>query len=1199
MKPRVIIKGIINYIFAMVFAGIFALFLNANVGWFILLALIMAPILSVFFAWLSSRMLEAECEMEEALLSKGDKCNMTIRIHNASLFPTPPIDIALTNEPGIRSKEPNILVSVISRAGKSLEVDFQARLCGPWNVGIDTIRVTDYLGLFSFPIKRADYTTLKKRVAVIPDIAEISAKDDNIMRAMQLSLHADDSEETVESQLNTFGGFPGYDSRDYVPGDPLKRINWKQSAKRNRLLVRLDEELASQSIGLVLDSVFKQDEIDVHSFTSMPQYRDCPGDEIAPRIAEDAVENALGIMQVLVRRDYTVNFYVRMQEEFLRYDIEDEKDLENISLELAYYSFSRNAGISRFPKEEVLKNGSGAFLFSTPNSCDEASRALEAAGDTLYTTIYSAVDESKKQFASGDFYSWGDVNTDKRSTERGNTLQSTRAGMTMKVEPAWKEKVLTAVKTSIVPYLLALLLSTSMFAVFEIPFLSHWTLWQALTGVGIFALCEYVRKHKIIGGMLVTILVMTLLSSAARIVFTRDYGLDYMHWFMSGGESVATTSKYLLTLLMVFTTFFALVCFYFVKVLYRTSFLMLVSLLPSVTYVKVMQDIDMTPVVLITVLNIAAFLLNNRTRRDKGKRIVGQVSGLVSLGIYLLILVLVGLAAPKEEDAKYYYIFESLFLGGNVSEELPEEYSTMSEYSGNADGFNELNNRKLYEISASDVSSTLYLKRQNFDLYDFENNRWYSSGVFSTPSIAVEDWAEERRFASISHLSEALKCVEEYEPGFLAKYHMERAVNDYESETKLLYVTTTNFPSEAYIIPENTLQLEVINNTNDDRSWTYITQNGEFQRLSGFLHRDLTYNISYYDEELARSKWISLGCSNMDSAASLEMFEEMIEILEQHQEEEHLWTAQLHKSMLLQAIAYNDICAENTALIPESVRELALEITRDCTYDWEKAQALVQYFKDNDFVYDLDYRAPNDSVEYFLFKGKIGTCSDYASAFTLMARSAGLTVRYAEGFVPKQEYTGQYIVRTDCGHAYPEVYIQNVGYVVYESTNPARYADGNNQSGGFFSYFMTAGFRLLLIITIICAVILFLLFLHMIVAPLCREAYFIQKLRKIAPSQAIVLMYKRLRDVHFVNNIPNARVCTPYEYAEAFEKRVNFDISRLIYLLEQGSYSPASLTNGDKQQTEEIYRDAKAAIKEMRRKERKEKYSRMKGRKND
>ena len=93
----------------------------------------------------------------------------------------------------------------------------------------------------------------------------------------------------MDSHGFAFGGFPGYDNREYVPGDPLKRINWKQSAKRNKLLVRLDDEMAARAIHVVLDSVFEKHKVNVERAARMHQYRDLAEDEILPKIAEDAV----------------------------------------------------------------------------------------------------------------------------------------------------------------------------------------------------------------------------------------------------------------------------------------------------------------------------------------------------------------------------------------------------------------------------------------------------------------------------------------------------------------------------------------------------------------------------------------------------------------------------------------------------------------------------------------------------------------------------------------------------------------------------------------------------------------------------------------------------------------------------------------------------------------------------------------------
>ena len=1160
MKKRVIVKGIINYIFAMVFAVIFALFLDANVGWFIVLTLLLAPLMSVFLAWLASRMLRFSCEMEEALLSKGDICTMQVSVQNRSIFPTPPIDVQLTNEAGARCENPRLLVTVLPKAVKEFEVVFHARISGLSMVGIEGARVTDYLGLFSFPIKGIEYSSLQQKVAVIPNMAEISARDDNLVKVMQSSLQADDSDDTVENSGQTFGGFPGYDNREYVPGDPIKRINWKQSAKRNKLLIRLDDEMASKAVNVVLDSVFHMDAVDVKTVSFLQQYQGLRADEILPKVAEDAVENALGIMRVLIRHGYTINFYAYMEGSFCRYELADELDLDAVRLELAYYSFSKE-DVARIPMEDTAFQDK-VSMFSTPNSYEDAYVALEGQTDAFYTNIYSVLEEAKKHNSEDVMVSLKEVQEQKEEKKK-----------------PW-EKVASVLAPLVIPYLLALLLSISVFGVFKIPVMSWWTVGQAFVCAGVIGFCEFVRKHRLLGTLLIAVAGVGDLLVVLRLIGMGGNMLTYTYWFVSGGDEIESTFAYLMTLILIFTVFFAMVIYYFNRILYRTSFLMLVSLIPFVIYVKVMLEIDMVQVVFITVLNVAAFLVNNRTRRDAGKRIVGYKSGLVSFGLYALLFVLIGLAVP-EMETKYYYMFENAFLGGNVSERVPQEYSEMSEHSGNADGFNEMNNRKLYTITNVQPGTDLYMNRQVFDWYDFKKDYWVPSEGYGSLQWPAE-WEEDWSVRNLELLIKAFRRTQELEPELLAAYGMDKvleAMPDVASDRKVLNVEALNFQSEAYITPPDTVKVEVLRNDNFAMQNTLVTDQGIFYMENLLLDKDVEYAVVYYDEAAVRKAWMSAGGTNFDMATLLSLLYDVGLSLEQNGEKELAETVYKYYLEAYQAIGYQEECAENTAQIPEAVRELALEITKDCTYDWEKAAALQNYFRENGFVYDLDYDAPDDSVEYFLFKGKTGTCSDFASAYVLMARAAGLIVRYTEGFVPDVEYNGDYVVRTNNGHAYPAVYIPGVGYVVYEATIPARYNYGNRFGGGMMMYVLTVLFRIVYVFAMVSLAIVALLFVNGFAAPYIREKYFLSKVKKSAPGQAVVLLYRRLQQRHAKDILKKGGINTPYEYAERFEGVFGYDISELALLVETAVYAEGFVSEEQRGKAGTLYQEALEAIK--------------------
>ena len=1148
-----LIKGIISYVIALMLAVVFGLFLDANVGWFILLTLIMAPLISVFLAWISSHTLEVACHMEEALLSKGDKCSMEIVIRNKSIFPTPPMEVLLTQSAGAKYEGDKWLVSVMSRNSQSLSAVFVAKICGKSQVGVESILVTDYLGLFTFRAKSVDYDSLKKNISVIPDTADIGPKDEAVIKVMQTSLHMDDSDDTVDGGQFAFGGFPGYDNREYVPGDPLKRINWKQSAKRDKLLVRLDDEMAAHSVNVVLDSVFDVTHFNMYEIAPLVQYRDLEQQEIIPTIAQEAVENALGITQVLVRQNYTVNFYAVIDGHFVKYEVADDVDLEHVRVELASYEFSVKQDVPRLPLTDAdFKDRVG--IFSTPNEYSDAEAVLDAESNSFYTTVYSAVEEAKKLGTEGGMHLQPE--SKKPQTESGD-----------------RQKLVATLSSLVIPYFLSLFLSTVVFSTFDIEIFSWWTLAQMLVCAGIMVLCEFVREHKLAGTVVLVVLVSVLLYVWTAIMYSIGY-INYIKWFISAGDAVETTTASLFTLLIIFTVFFGLVVYYFTKISYRTSYLLLTSMIPLILYVKVMKPVNMTQVVFITVFNVAAFLVHLRTGRDKDKKIIGYISGLVSYGLYAVLFIMTGLWLP-EAETKYYYVFEEAFLGGNATEPIPGEYSQLAQYSGNADDFNKMSNRKLFVVTGQAVSQPLYLKRQTFDVYNYNMDRWEPSYMYSRPFHDLEKWQKNNGLKQLGQLLNVLKDAKENHPEILEKYGINYIPETGEITPKNIWVQATNYANATYVTPPGTVDVYV--DYQEGFIEVYVTYEDVFMPKKGLVGAIQQYNIRYYDEEDLRAQWLACGGANLNYDTALSLMNDLRWAYGDHAVYSSVIEQFLDEAY--EAKIYKGECEDNVAKIPSRIKELAQEITKDCTYDWEKAKALQDYFETAGFTYDLSYDAPDDSVEYFLFEGKTGTCSDYATAYVLMARSVGLIARYVEGFVPKLEMSGEYVVRSNCGHAYPEVYIPGVGFVVYEATKPAVYREIEEDTTGAVEYFAYAGIRVLMVFGLVTAVIILILLICKVVAPMISERRFKKRVRKAGPRVALIIIYRRIQKMAEKSVIESPGNYTPYEYAKKYEELTAYDIGELTYMLENAVYQEHSESVPSIKKAMTIYAGTKAAVK--------------------
>lgn len=76
----------------------------------------------------------------------------------------------------------------------------------------------------------------------------------------------------------------------------------------------------------------------------------------------------------------------------------------------------------------------------------------------------------------------------------------------------------------------------------------------------------------------------------------------------------------------------------------------------------------------------------------------------------------------------------------------------------------------------------------------------------------------------------------------------------------------------------------------------------------------------------------------------------------------------------------------------------------------------------------------NSYLEYFLLESRQGYCSYFATAFVLLARAEGIPARYVEGFCVPVNEEKHMTVYSNMAHAWPEVYIDGVGWIPFEPT---------------------------------------------------------------------------------------------------------------------------------------------------------------------
>ena len=123
--------------------------------------------------------------------------------------------------------------------------------------------------------------------------------------------------------------------------------------------------------------------------------------------------------------------------------------------------------------------------------------------------------------------------------------------------------------------------------------------------------------------------------------------------------------------------------------------------------------------------------------------------------------------------------------------------------------------------------------------------------------------------------------------------------------------------------------------------------------------------------------------------------------------------------------------------ITDATRELVKEIVKDAETDYEKAQAIERYLREN-YRYTMDVESVpegRDFVDYFLFESKEGYCTYFATAMAVMLRLEGIPARYVEGYLAHEaREENVYVVRDNDSHSWVEAFIEPVGWTTFEPT---------------------------------------------------------------------------------------------------------------------------------------------------------------------
>lgn len=337
------ISKILLYFAAIGFGLFFALYMSAPVGWAFVYVLVCSPIFSfiVTFAIHKLKCVSIRADVSRSMLYKREKAVLRIYLKNKSLLPVPAVKIKLSAAKNLLTENGlDYIVSIPPRTERVIEVSYTAKVWGVCSVGAEKAVLNDFMGFFRFAMP---CTGSSCEIRIFPDVPEIPGDAPLLRSAAEAAKFADDNEETKESDgFVKFGGMPGYTHKEYEDGDPVRRINWKLSSKRDKYMVRLDDEVESVQQTIVLDA--------------------CGGADVL--LNERAVEGMLAAALGLVKCGFETTVYCRFNGVFAQFEITDPADISELQTKMAEYTFAEQPYKGgRIPTDSV--SGKGILLYTS------------------------------------------------------------------------------------------------------------------------------------------------------------------------------------------------------------------------------------------------------------------------------------------------------------------------------------------------------------------------------------------------------------------------------------------------------------------------------------------------------------------------------------------------------------------------------------------------------------------------------------------------------------------------------------------------------------------------------------------------------------------------------------------------------------------------------------------------------------------
>lgn len=244
---------------------IFTFYVDGEMGVILIAFLVLAPLTSLLFVLNGRKNVKVTFDCD-GYVKKGSTLEVRVTVEKSSNLPVAFIDITPEFSAGFDTQPMTHRLSMYTNRRKEYTFTLNAAIGGSAEVSIGSVRSCGFLGFMKL---RCQCELPKpKNVGIIPLIPDINSSSALFRTVADLVLTSEDDEDNDTAMLFSANTTLGYEHREYVEGDSLKRINWKLSSKTGKLMVRLDEASSAVQPCIVLDLFRNSADEELHALRS-------------------------------------------------------------------------------------------------------------------------------------------------------------------------------------------------------------------------------------------------------------------------------------------------------------------------------------------------------------------------------------------------------------------------------------------------------------------------------------------------------------------------------------------------------------------------------------------------------------------------------------------------------------------------------------------------------------------------------------------------------------------------------------------------------------------------------------------------------------------------------------------------------------------------------------------------------------------